>query len=256
MKLERRIQDALRHHAPRGRDTEQIGPFLATFTRDTTNPYLNYAIPDEGGTATPDEVMALVDAYRARERKPRLEYIPSVAPTVEAALLEAGFEIEGRLPLMTCATPRFEVPVGIELLSPSTEEEFRGVAEVQWEAYGEGDPLTDSAVAGLRRTADTGGVVVLARSAETGEAAGGGLCVAPHDGVSELAAIGVREKYRRRGIAAAMAGWLTRAALDQGMTLVFLMAGGPDEARIYRRAGFVDRGEVLHISLSEERSRS
>jgi hypothetical protein len=53
-----------------------------------------------------------------------------------------------------------------------------------------------------------------------------------------------------------MAGWLTRAALDKGMTLVFLMAGGPDEARIYRRAGFVDRGEVLHISLSEERSRS
>ena len=125
--VERRIQDALRHHAPRGRDTEQIGPFLATFTRDTANPYLNYAIPDEGGTATPDDVQALVDAYRARERKPRLEYIPSVAPTVEAALLEAGFEIEGRLPLMTCATPRFEVPVGIELVSPSTEEEFRGV---------------------------------------------------------------------------------------------------------------------------------
>jgi hypothetical protein len=129
--VERRIQDALRHHAPRGRDTEQIGPFLATFTRDTANPYLNYAIPDEGGTATPDDVQALVDAYRARERKPRLEYIPSSAPNVEAALLEAGFEIEGRLPLMTCATPRFETPVGIELVSPSTEEELRGVAEVQ-----------------------------------------------------------------------------------------------------------------------------
>jgi GNAT superfamily N-acetyltransferase len=256
MKLERRIQDALRHHAPRGRDTEQIGPFLATFTRDTTNPYLNYAIPDEGGTATPDDVQALVDAYGARGRKPRLEYIPSVAPTVEAALLRAGFEVEGRLPLMTCATPRFEIPAGIELVSPSTDEEFRGVAAVQSEAYGEGDSPPDSAVAGLRRTADTGGVVVLARSAETGEAAGGGLCVAPHDGVSELAAIGVRENYRRRGIAAAMAAWLTQAALDKGMTLVFLMAGGSDEARIYRRAGFVDRGEVLHISLSEERSRS
>jgi GNAT superfamily N-acetyltransferase len=254
--VERRIQDALRHHAPRGRDTEQIGPFLATFTRDTANPYLNYAIPDEGGTATRADIRALVDAYRARERKPRLEYIPSVAPTVEAALLEAGFEIEGRLPLMTCATPRFEVPAGIELVSPTTEEEFRGVAAVQAEAYGESDPLQDSAVAGLRRTADAGGVVVLARSAETGQAAGGGLCVAPHDGVSELAAIGVREKYRRRGIAAAMAGWLPRGALDKGMTLVFLMAGGPDEARIYRRAGFVDRGEVLHISLNEERSRS
>ena len=116
---------------------------------------------------------------------------------------------------MTCATPRFEVPVGIELVSPSTEEEFRGVAEVQSEAYGEGDPPPDSAVAGLRRTADNGGVVVLARSAETGEAAGGGLCVAPHDGVSELAAIGVRENYRRRGIAAAMAGWLTQSGARQ-----------------------------------------
>ena len=195
-------------------------------------------------------------AYQARERTPRLEYIPSVAPAIEPVLLAAGFEIEGRLPLMICETPVFASPSGIELVAPSTEGEFRGVAEVQWEAYEERDPLRDSVVAGLRRTADAGGVVVLARDAETGEPAGGGLCVAPYDGVTELAAIGVREKFRRRGIAAAMAGWLTDAALAKGMTLVFLMAHGADEARIYARAGFVEHGEVLHISLSAERSRS
>jgi len=171
-------------------------------------------------------------------------------------LLAAGFEIEGRLPLMTCETPVFEAPPGIELVAPSTEGEFRGVAEVQWEAYEERDPMPDSAIGGLRRTADTGGVVVLARDAETGEPAGAGLCVAPYHGVTELAAIGVREQFRRRGIAAAMAGWLTDAALAKGMTLVFLMAHGADEARIYARAGFVEQGEVLHISLSAERSRS
>jgi GNAT superfamily N-acetyltransferase len=171
-------------------------------------------------------------------------------------LLAAGFAIEGRLPLMTCETPVFEVPPGIELVAASTDGEFRGVAEVQWEAYEERDPMPDSAVEGLRRTADTGGIVVLARDAETGEAAGAGLCVAPYNGVTELAAIGVRERFRRRGIAAAMAGWLTAAALAKGMTLVFLMAHGLDEARIYARAGFVERGEVLHISLSAERSRS
>ena len=82
--VERRIQDALRHHAPRGRDTEQIGPFLATFTRDTANPYLNYAIPDEGGTATPDDVQALVDAYRARERR----QIAALARIVDTRLRE------------------------------------------------------------------------------------------------------------------------------------------------------------------------
>jgi hypothetical protein len=53
-----------------------------------------------------------------------------------------------------------------------------------------------------------------------------------------------------------MAGWLTDAALAKGMTLVFLMAQSADEARIYARAGFVELGEVLHISLSAGRSRS
>ena len=170
---EREIQEALRHHAPRGRETERIGPFLATFTLDTSNPFLNYAIPVDAAIAAPADVESLVAAYEARERKPRLEYIPSVAPAVEAVLLAAGFEVEGRLPLMTCETPVFASPPGIELVAPSTKEEFRGVAEVQWEAYEERDPITDSAVEGLRRTADTGGVVVLARDAETGQPAGG-----------------------------------------------------------------------------------
>jgi GNAT superfamily N-acetyltransferase len=249
MDLECRIQDALRHHASRGRDTEQIGPYLATFTRETDNPYLNYAIPDDDATPSPEDNHDLVGAFRARDRKPRLEYIPSVATAVEPALRGAGFVEESRAPLMTCAAPRFAVPAGIELLAPQTEDEFRGAAQVQWEAYSESGPLAQRAVDALRQTADGGGVVVLARDAETAEPAGAGLCVAPHEGVSELAAVGVRERFRRRGIAAAMAGWLTKAAYERGMALVFLMAHGPDEARIYGRAGFVERGEVLHISL-------
>jgi hypothetical protein len=33
---------------------------------------------------SPADVEALVDAYRDRDRKPRLEYIPSIAPAVES----------------------------------------------------------------------------------------------------------------------------------------------------------------------------
>jgi GNAT superfamily N-acetyltransferase len=192
-------------------------------------------------------VKALVAAYRARNRRPRLEYIPTTAPEIEPVLLDAGFEIEGRLPLMTCVEANIAIPDGIELLAPSSEEEFLGVAQVQWEAYGEREPLPQRAIDGLRRTANSGGVVVLARDSKTRESAGGGLFVAPHDGVTELTSIGVREAFRRRGIAAALAGWLAQAALDRGLS-VFLMAAGTDEARIYARAGFVEQGEVLHIS--------
>jgi GNAT superfamily N-acetyltransferase len=197
----------------------------------------------------PADVEALVAAYRARQRKPRLEYIPSTAPEIEPALLAAGFEVDGRLPLMTCTEAHVAVPDGIEFVAPTTEEEFVGVAQVQWEAYGERDPLPERAIKGLRRTSESGGLVVLARDAKTGAPAGGGLCVAPHDGITELTSIAVREAFRRRGIAAALAGWLAQAALDRGLS-VFLMAAGPDEARIYARAGFVEQGEVLHISVN------
>ena len=163
-------------------------------------------------------------------------------------LLAAGFEVEGRLPLMTCVEPHVTIPDGIELMQPVSEREFLGVAQVQWEAYGEREPLPQRAIDGLRRTAESGGVVVLARDSRTGEPAGGGLCVAPYDAVTELTSIGVRETFRRRGIAAAMAGWLAQAAVDRGLS-VFLMAMGADEARIYARAGFVEQGEVLHISV-------
>jgi GNAT superfamily N-acetyltransferase len=148
---------------------------------------------------------------------------------------------------MTCTEAHVAVPEGIELVAPTTEEEFVGVAQVQWEAYGERDPLPERAIKGLRRTSESGGLVVLARDTKTGAPAGGGLCVAPHDGITELTSIAVRVAFRRRGIAAALAGWLARAALDRGLS-VFLMAAGPDEARIYERAGFVEQGAVLHIS--------
>jgi ribosomal protein S18 acetylase RimI-like enzyme len=249
--LARRIQASIREAACRGRQTERIGPFVATFNRDDSNLFLNYAIPDEGVRPSADDVSTLVDAYRKRMRTPRLEYLPVLAPAVEPALVAAGFEIEGRLPLMTCGSPasvrESDVP-GIELVAPTSDEEYRGVASVQWEAYDEKGEPPQRLVDGLRRTAEGGGVVVLARDSETLEPAGAGLCTAPHDGVAELTSVGVRETFRRRGIAAALTGWLARGAFDVGMNGVFLMAKGGAEVRIYERAGFETRSDVLHIS--------
>lgn len=237
--------------APRGRDHEQIGPFLATFNREDANPYLNYAIPDDGAAPSADEVEDLVRVYRARARKPRLEYIPSLAPAVEPALLAAGFGVEGRLPLMTYSGgAEAPAPPGIELVEAQSEDELRGVATAQWEAYGESGLVPQRTVDGLRRTLEAGGVVVLARDAETHEAAGGGLCTGPHERATELTSIGVRETYRRRGIAEAMTRWLAREMQARGNDGVFLMAAGDAEARIYERAGFTTASDILHISAS------
>ena len=89
---------------------------------------------------------------------------------------------------------------------------------------------------------------MLARDIQTGAPAGGGLCTGPHAGATELTSVGVREPYRRRGIAEAMTRWLAREMRARGNDYVFLMADGPSEERIYTRAGFETISDILHIS--------
>ena len=71
--LELRIQHAIRTDAQRARDVERVGPFLATFTRETRNPYLNYAIPEPSAVPSPTEVEALARTFASRSLRPRLE---------------------------------------------------------------------------------------------------------------------------------------------------------------------------------------
>jgi hypothetical protein len=106
----RLIQASILADAGGGREVEQVGPFVATFNRKDGNPYLNYAVPLEEARPSQTEVQALTAAYRERQRRPRLEYIPSLAPEVEQALREQGFEQEGRLPLMIAESLRLQLP--------------------------------------------------------------------------------------------------------------------------------------------------
>jgi ribosomal protein S18 acetylase RimI-like enzyme len=144
---------------------------------------------------------------------------------------------------------RREAPEGIELVPARSDEELLGVATAQWEAYEEEGGVPQRVVDSLRRSLDAGALVALARDAETHEPAGAGLCTSPHDGATELTSVGVREKFRRRGIAEVMTHWLADEMSARGIDCVFLMADSEREERIYARAGFETVSEVLHISL-------
>ena len=238
--MESRIQSYLRIAASHQRDTEQIGPFLATFSRSSDNPFLNYAIPDDNATPSPADVRDLIVAYEKRSRKPRLEYIAQLAPAVEEALIDAGFRVEGHLPLMTC-TPGSEqilpVPPGIELILPVSDADLLAAIAVQNEAYG--DPEPDSAsIVRLRNSLEAGGIAVLARITATGEPVGAGVCSVPSNQTTEIAGIGVRAAFRRRGVAGAITTRLVQEAFAVGVSVPFLMAAHEAEERIYTRAGF------------------
>src|SRR5262249_16866099 len=153
--------------------------------------FLNYAIPDEGARPAPAELDQLIASFDARSRRPRLEYLPVLAPAVEPALASAAFTVESRLPLMIARDVRELAIAGIELAGPATDDEYRAVAAVQWEAYNEAGEPPRRVADGLRRSAEAGGIVLLARDASTGEPAGAGQCTPPHDGLTELTSVGV-----------------------------------------------------------------
>ena len=248
------IQAYLRISASRDREVERAGPFLATFTAHDANPYLNYAIPDTAARPTPDDVAGLVDAFERRQRAPRLEYLPGLAPAVEPALLAAGFTVEQRLPLMECppdgeAPPAALVPVsdGVELVTPVTDDDLRAMVTAQHEAFGEAPPGSEHFSAARRLTA-AGGIALLARDVDTGEPVGGGAAVATRDGISEVAGIAVREPYRKRGIGGALTQRLTLAAQAAGAGIVFLMPGGDAQERVYARVGYRRIDSVLFLA--------
>ncbi|WP_158884362.1 GNAT family N-acetyltransferase [Amycolatopsis anabasis] len=243
------IQSYLRRNATHGRDTERIGPFLATFSPGTANPFLNYAIPDDGATPRQSDVDGLTEAFRRRALLPRLEFIPGTAPAAERVLLDRGYSVERRVPLMVCppgSVAGVPVPPGIELVVPASDAEFAAMSAAQHIAFGEPapiDPVEHPTIV------ESGGFAVLAREAGAGATVGGGVGDVVSERTTEIAGIGVLEPYRRRGIAAAITAFLTREAHERGVRTAFLTPGGEAEERVYARVGYRPADEMLHLRL-------
>lgn len=241
----------MRRSAAAGRSTEQVGPFLATFSANSANPYLNYAVPDDGARPSPSDVDALTGVYRRRDLLPRVEFLVDTAPAAEHALLAAGWSVERRIPVMLCPTGSAVAvppPAGVELVVPDTEDEVRGMLTAQYEAFGEPPEVSAAEVGRTLERVRAGGFAVFARDAATGEPAGGGVAEEIVDGTTEVAGIGVRTAFRRRGIGAALTAFLTAAVHDAGARTVFLTPAGVPEQRMYARVGYAPAGEMLHLS--------
>lgn len=246
--METAIQRYLRASAARGRDVERIGPFTATFDRGSEHPYLSYAIPDDGARPSAEHVAALREAYERRRRVPRLEFLPAAAPDAESALLAGGFAVEARLPLMTCAPDEavaLAPPDGVELVLPRTDAGLAAGGAVSDAAFGDAPRSPEEQVRRGRDLIAAGGVTVLARVA--GDAVGWGGCTPPRDGVTELVGIAVAAQHRRRGVAGALTARLAAEAFRRGVYTAFLTPGDDGAGRVYARAGFAARAQMLHM---------
>ncbi|MFI7073229.1 GNAT family N-acetyltransferase [Micromonospora sediminicola] len=228
----------------------EVGPFVVGTDPTTSSPHINYATPRPGAAVTAGDVAALAAAFRAAGRTPRLEYVTSCAPGLEALLTGAGFVVEARHTYLLCVPGALRTPPVFErfrLHEPATDTERAALVGAQNEAFG-GDPVASGAdVARLRRQQDAGGVAVMAVT-EDGTCAGSGGAAPPAGGVSEVAGIAVRTPYRRQGLAGAITADVTRRLFDVGVEVAWLEASGEDSWRVYERVGYRPAGRRLYIS--------
>jgi GNAT superfamily N-acetyltransferase len=185
----------------------------------------------------------LRQAFRARDRLPRLEWVEEAAPSVAAALAAAGMTEELRTPLMTCAPEELVEPeadvddLTVETVGP---EGLREAANIQRIAFG-GHPLE----AGEEPRPPSGGAV-LARSGGTPVSAASWTPIV--DGISEVAGVATADDWRRHGLAGVVTAAATRAAFDAGAALCVLSPGNDTAQRVYARAGFSRVATMLHWS--------
>jgi len=226
------------------------------FTAATKHRYLNYAIPDDDAEPSTAELDVLVDAFRKADRMPRLEFLPTVAPALEARLLERGFTVEERLPLMTCtwtSARHLEPPEGVRIIMPADDATMLAMASLQHDIFDDPEPADASSVTRLRFGLEHGARAMVAVDIATGATVGAAQCVPPAGGATEVVGVAVAPSHRRRGLAAAMVSTLVRQCFDAGLITVFLEAApGADGA--YRNAGFVRTSTSVHISLEGERN--
>ena len=245
------IMSYVRQHATdtAHRDTERIGPFVATFDRGISSVHVNYAIPDDGAEPSTGDIEALVQVFTGRGLMPALEFLPSVAPVAEQRLLDYGFIETARLPLMAADggdLVDLPVPAGIRLQHPPDDRALLDVVRVQHDVFEDEVPAV-AQIERLRVAMSSGVVVIGALDTETGATVGGGQTTTP-GAITEIVGVAVLPGYRRRGIAGAIVSRLAREALQSGLPLVSIEAEvGADGA--YRRAGFQPASSVIHLAL-------
>ncbi|MFC4532184.1 GNAT family N-acetyltransferase [Sphaerisporangium dianthi] len=241
----------------------QTGGFVIGFDPGTTSPYINYATPEPGARPDGRDVAALVEAFRERGLKPRLEFAPDAAPAVEPVLRQAGFTTEAVHEYLVCTPATLTMPsmpgpaaaarpasdVAAHFVeTPSTDEEYASVDAALSEAFEGMYDSSPEGVARLRRTQEGGGAVRFVRSPD-GLCAGGASCSAPAVGTSEVGGVGTRPAFRGRGIASAVTAALAGTMFAQGARSVWLEYSGEGSRRVYERVGFTPQGTRLYMSL-------
>ena len=225
-------------------DAEEHGPFTLFLRKDERGwPY--YARPRLGwqGTVTADDVRRVRERQREVGAPEAFEWVDETTPGLVPVLRAAGLEVHEHPLMVLRDVLTVARPDGVEvrtLEADDPDEVLAGTTAAVGAGFGDTDEVDPARpVDALRSRLRTG---LLRMAGAFDEADGrvpvGGGSHGPRGEVTELTGIAVLPRARRRGIAAAITAELVADAARLGATTVFLSAGSPQVAEVYRRVGF------------------
>jgi ribosomal protein S18 acetylase RimI-like enzyme len=211
-------------------------------------------------TDAPDEDLGkalerMRTAFRARQRKMRVQFVDAFAPRLALALQAAGLTEVSRAPLLICTAETWREPPAVPNLTfvvssvDSPLEEVKEGLDVNAQGFDPAAPAsTDAEAEGFRRS------LILNRAFTArldGQGVAAGMFEDIRDHITELVGITTLAPFRRCGIAAALTAFMAQSAFAHGASVAFLVAANQQAGRVYQRAGFQLHASVLEFRLHD-----
>ena len=194
-----------------------------------------------------DDLQALIEHFQNNNRVPRFEFFPDLWPTLEPMLLNSGFTLEMRAPLMAMTRDDFvpRDPMGAKALED--EASYRAYFDAASEAFGMKETPTDESV--LKSLSQIESGYTRYAGIYEGDKLVAGGCVVGAGPIVELAGVATRESHRRRGLASAASSLLCAEHFERGGEIVWLSAGSDEARQVYAKLGFQLIGEQWNYSV-------
>ena len=221
---------------------------MIMLTPDDPLVWLNYAVPVSA--PTPNGLKEMVSIFRSEARSPRLEFFVELWPELPAELEDYGFTCEKRMPVMVLERADWRGQKHGHDVRVVGVDEVDQLNPALAEAFGMPPPSeADTGDDTMKNSLSTGGALA-AMAVTDGQVAGGGYAIGTAT-IREVAGIGTREAYRRRGVASAVIANLLDRFFGESGEVAWLTPGDDSAQSVYARLGFRPVGEQVCYQLLE-----
>lgn len=229
--LLRAIRDSLIEGLSPGREVERIGGFVYLKHPSDDLVWLNQSVPV--ATVSTEDLITLLGRYRETNREPFFEFFPVLSPEAPQLLEEAGLTKKHEMPIMVLARDAWR-PIDVTAIArPCGTADLGGCLSAAAEAFGSDSMGSiEDLGAGIEN-----GRVLAAVAFKDSEVVASGQAVGTAR-IREIAGIGTRPDWRRRGYAEGVIHSLLAQHFGQGGELAWLTPGDDGAEALYVRCGF------------------